>query len=60
MCFDFYSLYRPPSLVLPYEFFSKLETEKIEFILVGDLNLKSKSIGRNIQDPSKDIGSDSR
>jgi len=55
VCFDFYSLYSPPSLVLPYEFCSKLETEKIEFILVGDLNSKSKSIGCDSQDPSKDI-----
>lgn len=29
--FDFYSLYSPPSTVLPYELFSKLETEKNDF-----------------------------
>jgi len=55
VCFDFYSLYSPPSLVLPYEFFSKLETEKIDIILVGDLNSKSKSIGCNSQDTSGDV-----
>ena len=43
--FDFYSLYSPPSMVLPYELFSKLETEKNDFVIVGDMNAKSKSIG---------------
>jgi len=42
-------------MVLPYEFFSKLETEKTEFFLVGDLNSKSKRIGCNSQDPSGDV-----
>ena len=55
VCFDLYSLYSPPSLVLPYEFFSKLETEKTEFVLVGDLNSKSKRIGCNNQDSSGDV-----
>jgi len=55
VCFDFISLYSPPSMVLPYEFFRKLETEKTEFVLVGDLNAKSKSIGCSNQDSSGDV-----
>ncbi len=42
-------------MVLPYEFFRKLETEKTEFVLVGDLNSKSKSIGCSNQDSSGDV-----
>jgi exonuclease III len=53
--FDFISLYSPPSLVLPYELFSKLETDKTDFVMVGDLNAKSKSIGCKSQDLSGDV-----
>jgi len=42
-------------MVLPYEFFRKLETEKTEFVLVGDLNSKSKSIDCSNQDSSGDV-----
>ncbi len=50
--FDLYSLYSPPIRVLPYEFFVNLETLKTKFILVGDLNSKSESIGCRSQDTS--------
>ena len=53
--FDFYSLYSPPSIILPYEFFCNLEAEKTDFIVVGDLNSKSKSIGCKSQHSSGDV-----
>ena len=42
-------------MVLPYELFSKLETEKTDFVIVGDMNAKSKSIGCKSQDLSGDV-----
>ena len=55
VCFDFFSLYSPPCKVIPYEFFSSLEITKTNFILVGDLNAKSKSIGCKSQNSSGDV-----
>jgi len=43
--FDFFSLYNPPSKLLPTEFFHDLESKKRTFILVGDLNSKTEVIG---------------
>lgn len=55
VCFDFFSFYSPPNQVIPYEFFSSLEVRKVKFILVGDLNSKSESIGCKSQDPSGSV-----
>ena len=55
VCFDFFSLYSPPNQVIPYEFFIDLEVKKSEFILVGDLNSKTKTIGCKSRDQSGDI-----
>jgi endonuclease/exonuclease/phosphatase family metal-dependent hydrolase len=43
--FDFYSLYNPPSKLLPQEFFNNLESNKRKFVLTGDLNSKTEVIG---------------
>jgi len=43
--FDLYSLYNPPSKLLPIEFFLNLESKKKKCILAGDLNSKTEVIG---------------
>ncbi len=43
--FDVYSLYNPPSVLIPYDFFINLFESKIDFVLVGDLNSKAISLG---------------
>ena len=53
--FDFFSFYSPSSSVIPYELFNNLENNKTKFILVRDLNSKSKSIGCKNQDSSGDV-----
>ena len=55
VCFDFFSLYSPPSQIISYEFFISLETNKSDFVLVGDLNSKTESIGCKSQDPSGEV-----
>ena len=50
--FDFFSLYSPPSQIVPYEFFVNYSRSKKKFILVGDLNSKTPCIGCKTQDRS--------
>ena len=52
VCFDFFSLYSPPGQIISYDFFKNLEVNKIDFIIVGDLNSKTQSIGCKSQDQS--------
>jgi len=52
VCFDFFTLYSPPNKDIPYEFFKSLDNSKSEFVIVGDLNSKTKSIGCKSQDSS--------
>ena len=47
VCFDFYSLYHPPNMTIPYDFYTDLERKNKSFIPVGDLNSKTKSINCN-------------
>ena len=53
--FDFFSLYNPPNRTIPYDFFTDLEKNKTSFILVGDINAKSKTIGCNSNNISGDV-----
>ena len=39
--------YNPPNKTIPYDFFTDFEKKKSSFILVGDLNAKSRSISCN-------------
>ena len=55
VCFDFFSLYSPPNQVIPYDFFISLENVKSDFVLVGDLNSKTKTIGCKSQDSSGSV-----
>ncbi len=55
VCFDFFTFYSPPSKNIPYEFFKELDDSKMEFIVVGDLNSKTKSIGCKSQDSSGSV-----
>ena len=46
--FDFFTLYSPPNQEIPYEFFNSLDNSKSEFVLVGDLNSKTKSLSLSL------------
>ncbi len=55
VCFDFVSLYNPPGSIIPYDLFSKYDSNGVDLILVGDLNSKTKSIGCKSEDASGQV-----
>ena len=55
VCFDFVSLYNPPGRIIPYDLFSKYDSNGVDLILVGDLNSKTKSIGCKSEDASGQV-----